>query len=131
MGGRARSRPPLGQLHLVQTLTDGASCALEPEAPDGHTVDFGIDITDLVRAQQSAEAASKTKSQFLANMSHEIRTPMNAIMGCQSCCKAPTSTQQLDYASKTTSPRTTAGLLNDILDFSKVRSGKMTLDPRP
>jgi len=119
---------------LVQTLNDGRILrVLERKLPDGHTVGFRIDITDLVRAQQSAEAASKAKSQFLANMSHEIRTPMNAILGLLSMLQSTDlDPQQLDYTSKTEgAARALLGLLNDILDFSKVEAGKMTLDPRP
>lgn len=49
--------------------------------PDGHTVGFRTDTTQLVRTSEPAEAACKCKSQFLGNRSHKIRTPMNAIQG--------------------------------------------------
>ena len=88
---------------------------------------------DLLHARQSAEAASRAKSDFLANMSHEIRTPMNAILGLLKLMHGTSMNErQKDYVSKTEGAATSLlGLLNDILDFSKVEAGKMTLDPRP
>ncbi|MCB1049378.1 MAG: GAF domain-containing protein [Acidobacteria bacterium] len=84
-------------------------------------------------AIQTAEQASKAKSQFLANMSHEIRTPMNAILGMLKLLQnTELTSRQLDYVKKTEgAARSLLGLLNDILDFSKVEAGKMTLDPHP
>ena len=123
LGGEWERRIPGGRTLRV----------VERALPDGHVVSFRIDITDVVRATEAAEAASRSKSQFLANMSHEIRTPMNAILGMLSLLqRTPLTPRQLDYADKTESAaRSLLGLLNDILDFSKVEAGKLVLDPHP
>jgi PAS domain S-box-containing protein len=123
-----------GDTSLVVRHADGRSMRIvERRMPDGHTVSFRIDITELVQATDAAQAASRSKSQFLANMSHEIRTPMNAILGMLALLRrTELSPRQADYAAKTEgAARSLLGLLNDILDFSKVEAGKMTLDPHP
>ena len=125
-----RDPPP----HLTQKLGDGHVLRIrERRTPDGHTVGFAVDITELVRATELAQEATRSKSQFLANMSHEIRTPMNAILGLLALLrKTDLTARQADYAGKTEgAARSLLGLLNDILDFSKVEAGKMTLDPHP
>ena len=123
-----------GNASLVSRRADGRSMRiLERRMPDGHTVGFRIDITELVQASEAAQEASRAKSQFLANMSHEIRTPMNAILGMLALLRRTDLTpRQADYAGKTEgAARSLLGLLNDILDFSKVEAGKMTLDAHP
>jgi two-component system, sensor histidine kinase and response regulator len=106
---------------------------VERRMPDGHTVGFRIDITDLVNAKEQAQEASRAKGDFLANMSHEIRTPMNAILGMLQLLQTTgLQPRQMDYVSKTESAaKSLLNLLNDILDFSKVEAGKMTLDSQP
>ena len=123
-----------GNRTLVQKLSSGRTLRIvERKMPDGHTVGFRVDITEMMRATEAAQQASVAKSQFLANMSHEIRTPMNAILGMLALLrKTELSTRQADYAVKTEgAARSLLGLLNDILDFSKVEAGKMTLDGHP
>ena len=123
-----------GTSTINQRLNDGRSLRIvERRMPDGHTVGFRIDITELVEATDAAQAGSRAKSQFLANMSHEIRTPMNAILGLLALLrKSRLDTRQSDYVAKTeTAARALLSLLNDILDVSKVESGKLELDLQP
>jgi len=99
--------------------------------PNGHIVWDGIeiDIDDLFKSKEAAEAASKAKSEFLANMSHEIRTPLSGILGMlQLMVGTPLDGEQKEYilAAMRSSHRLTR-LLSDILDLSKIEAGKMAL----
>ncbi len=121
-----------GNEHRIQKRDDGRVMrVIDRKTPQGNIVGIRVDITELVRATEAAQEASRYKSQFLANMSHEIRTPMNAIMGLLTLLqRTELSPSQRDYASKTeVAAHSLLGLLKDILDFSKVEAGKMELDP--
>lgn len=88
---------------------------------------------ELVKARESAEAASKSKSAFLATMSHEIRTPMNGVVGMLDVLASePLSDSQQDsLATIRESSFILLRLIDDILDFSKIEAGKMQLEQTP
>ena len=85
-------------------------------------------------ALQSAERASKAKTDFLANMSHDIRTPMNAIIGITTLMKNELHQPEklAEHLGKLeSSGRLLLGIINDILDMSRIESGKTTLNVEP
>ena len=90
-------------------------------------------ISELKRARDRAEEASRAKSAFLANMSHEIRTPMNGIIGSLALLEKTDSEERrrtlVDVARQAAD-----GLLqtlNEILDYAKLdaKGGSLHLAP--
>jgi len=92
-----------------------------------------VSISELKRARDKAEEASRAKSAFLANMSHEIRTPMNGIIGSLALLERTESEDRrrtlIDVAKQAAD-----GLLqtlNEILDYAKLdaKSGSLHMAP--
>jgi PAS domain S-box-containing protein len=107
---------------------------------DGSTVGIRTDITDLKHreealfaAKESAEIASRSKSEFLANISHELRTPLNAIIGFSEIMReeifgALGSPQYREYIGDVLdSAHHLLEVINDILDIAKAEAGKLEL----
>lgn len=95
------------------------------------------DITDRKQAQfqlqvakETAEAASRAKSEFLARMSHELRTPLNAILGFAQLMSDEallTQEQKENLAIISHSGEHLLALINDVLEISKIEAGQILL----
>lgn len=85
-------------------------------------------------ALQTAEMASRAKTDFLSSMSHDIRTPMNAIVGLTGLMEGNLCNPDKlrEYLGKLKSSSThLLNLINEILDMNKIESGKATLNDVP
>lgn len=119
---------------MLQELADGTVLqVMERRTQSGGWVGLRVDVTELHRARQRAEAANRAKSAFLANMSHELRTPMNGILGMAEILAAtrlaPEQATMLSVIRDAGDALLT--ILNDILDLARIEAGKMRLDLRP
>jgi PAS domain S-box-containing protein len=91
------------------------------------------DVTQLVMARATAEAANQTKSIFLANMSHELRTPLNGVLGMAEVLDMALTDPDHQRMMRVIreSGALLLNILNDILDMSKIEAGKLELEQLP
>ncbi len=117
------------------------SSSLLGELPDNRHlgISMALNITERIRTQkvmqqakETAEYASRAKSDFLANMSHELRTPLNAIIGFAEILRdelvGSINAEQKECVNDIhISGQHLLEMINDILDLSKIEAGKMVL----
>jgi len=91
------------------------------------------DVTELARAKQDAETASRLKDEFLATLSHELRTPLNAVLGYMQMVRGgliepdrlPAVLETIERNAKLQEQ-----LVSDVLDVSRIITGKLRLEVR-
>ncbi len=114
---------------------------ISPPMPREHGFFFGAFLRDisarreqeeqLRRARDSAEAATRAKSEFLASMSHELRTPLNGVLGYAQLLQrdrslAPPHREAVEAISKCGAHL--LELINDVLDLSKIEAGHVDIE---
>ncbi|MEI7605995.1 MAG: PAS domain S-box protein [Rhodospirillaceae bacterium] len=144
--GSGRANPVSGLRELTARRADGTLVPIEIDLSSWHNDDgdFFIGIvrdisttkqiqTELRRARDSAEQASRMKSEFLATVSHELRTPMNGVLVALDLLRRedidPAAARRLTLIAHR-SAEGLLGLLDDILDFSKLEAGQTTIEAK-
>ncbi|MFG6414133.1 ATP-binding protein [Roseateles sp. DC23W] len=111
--------------------------------PDGRMIWYGaiVDVSEQIavenaeRERDTAERASRSKSDFLARMSHELRTPLNAIIGFSRLLEqAPgghdaQARQRLGIIHG--AGQQLLRLIDEVLDITRIESGHLHLDLQP
>jgi len=123
-----------GDATLIQRVAGGRTIRIvERRMPDGHTVGFRIDITDLIRATEAAEAANLAKSEFIGTISHELRTPLQSIIGFSELGRHFAREQprfESMFADIHAGGRRMLTLVNGLLDVSKIEGTQNSLAVR-
>jgi signal transduction histidine kinase/ActR/RegA family two-component response regulator len=106
---------------------------LQADIVQGQVATIEAMVEDLRVARDTADAASKAKSNFLATISHEIRTPLNGILGtAEGMLMGAASREQREQLSLLhRSGQHLLDLVNDILDLARIESGQFQISPKP
>ncbi|HET8871399.1 MAG TPA: ATP-binding protein, partial [Aquabacterium sp.] len=105
---------------------------------DGNEVRCGYvsDITEhklyqeARMAAETAERASRAKSEFLSRMSHELRTPLNAVIGFAQLLRIDTQPKLSEGQLRKVELIERSGshllaVISDVLDLSRIEAGDM------
>ena len=92
-----------------------------------------LKLADAERARESAESASRAKSDFLSRMSHELRTPLNAILGFTQLLALDRQPSLSPRQAERAAQVQRAGwhllhMIDDMLDLSRIEAGQLQLN---
>ncbi len=81
---------------------------------------ISVDVSELKKAREKAEAANHAKTEFIANMSHDIRTPLNGVISVAEVLrKMANSPEDKEYGEMIyVASQRLLELLNSVLDIA-------------
>ncbi len=88
---------------------------------------------ELIRSENRAKLANKTKDVFWANISHEIRTPLNGILGMTNLVldsRINNEQRELLDIIKDSAENLNI-ILSDVIDYSKIETNELEIVKRP
>ena len=126
----------------ARTLEVAAHCTLDREGRPAGLLGTCRDVTQqavheqLRRDKETAERASRAKSEFLSRVSHELRTPLNGILGFAQLMALDTAhplhpDQALRLDSVQHAGRHLLELINDVLDLARIEQGDAAMQCAP
>ncbi|CAN5252187.1 hypothetical protein BH20VER2_BH20VER2_10000 [soil metagenome] len=89
------------------------------------------DITELVQAEEAANAANRAKDHFIAVLSHELRTPLTPVLASIMDLHAredlpPPVSEAVELIRRNVELE--ARLIDDLLDVTRITKGKLRMD---
>jgi PAS domain S-box-containing protein len=131
----AAGQQPVGTLGYARDITEEKGMKAALARYRSHLVEMVRERTaELAAALETAELASRAKTEFLASMSHELRTPLNAILGfaqllAMDARLAPDVRDMVGEIEQ--AGRHLLLLVNDLIDIAQIESGKLELASEP
>ena len=110
-------------VHFLQAMANVLTEAIQRQRAD----------ESIRLARETAETASRAKSEFLSRMSHDLRTPLNAILGFTQLLEvdAPTPSQAESIGHIARAGQNLLALINKVLDIAHPETGGADLLAEP
>lgn len=120
-----------GRLSLFRDVTQAKQAQAELQAQRDELAKRLEERERLMAERDSAEAASRAKSEFLAMMSHELRTPMNGVIATSGLLARTRlgDDQRLYLDTIERSAQSLLTIIDDVLDWAKLEEGRLAIEP--